>query len=500
MAWAFFARLALLTSSPYPLGIDGYFYPLQVRALLDGGELYYPASPMITWLMAPLAAATDPITGAKLGAALAGALAPLPVYLLGRRLGGSRSAGFVAALLVATSAQSFYLGTEFVKNSLGVTAAAGFLCALGWALGDPFTDGRAGRARWLITGLLLAITALTHKLALVVALALAAAPAFVHWRARPRTRRARALALCALIGGLGLVALAGVLAPERFPGARDLALLPGLFDGSLDLTLPTLRVAGNPPLMFQHEVAIAGALACSLLVMQRLPLAATAAHEYARASNRAMATGLSVMALLLCLPILGVGDPQGLGFRLRLMSHLPLALCAAALAGRLCAFLSSAQRGALLLSFAVGFFMARPTGGDEGVVRVHPDMPAAVRAIDRAMPSGDVAIAPERHLMFMAAWYSDRAIRLQPDSGPASGPGSAPAERRWRLLPLAHIDPDLAGAIVAAEADGLPERAIRNLHPTHPRGLLLIHEPTWQRLLSALPEGARARYRRWQTL
>ena len=61
----------------------------------------------------------------SLPAALAGALLAVPVYFLGRRVaGGDRAVGVLAAVLVATSAESFYLSTEFVNNSLALTLAA----------------------------------------------------------------------------------------------------------------------------------------------------------------------------------------------------------------------------------------------------------------------------------------------------------------------------------------------------------------------------------------
>ena len=70
----------------------------QLRALLEDGGLAYPASPLVFWLMAPLAAWLGPLAGAKLGAAALGALVAVPAFGLGRRLGG-RSAGLVAAAL-----------------------------------------------------------------------------------------------------------------------------------------------------------------------------------------------------------------------------------------------------------------------------------------------------------------------------------------------------------------------------------------------------------------
>ena len=101
----------MLDASPYPFGVDGYYYPIQLRALLEHGALQYPAAPLVFWLLAPFAAVTDPIVGAKLGAALGGALVALPVYGIGARLGKHRVAGLFAAAVAAMSASSEYMST-----------------------------------------------------------------------------------------------------------------------------------------------------------------------------------------------------------------------------------------------------------------------------------------------------------------------------------------------------------------------------------------------------
>ena len=35
VVYSFLERWEMLTSSPFPLGVDGYFYPIQLRALLE---------------------------------------------------------------------------------------------------------------------------------------------------------------------------------------------------------------------------------------------------------------------------------------------------------------------------------------------------------------------------------------------------------------------------------------------------------------------------------
>src|SRR5688500_12950615 len=120
VVWSCWQRWQILDDTPFPVGIDGYFYPIQLRAILERHELAYPDFPLAFLLMTPFAAATDPLVGAKLAAAFYGALIVLPAYGVGARLGKSPGAGLVAAVLAATSAGSSFLTIEFVKNGIGM--------------------------------------------------------------------------------------------------------------------------------------------------------------------------------------------------------------------------------------------------------------------------------------------------------------------------------------------------------------------------------------------
>jgi hypothetical protein len=101
VVWSFIQRWNVLSASPFPIGVDGYFYPVQLRSLLETGELQYPASPLAFWLLAPFAAATDPMTGAKLGAAVLGAM-------FGRR--GGITAGTIGK--ASTTAKGWMRGSK----------------------------------------------------------------------------------------------------------------------------------------------------------------------------------------------------------------------------------------------------------------------------------------------------------------------------------------------------------------------------------------------------
>src|SRR5690606_6261759 len=140
-----------------------------------------------------------------------------------------------------------------------------------------------------------------------------------------------------------------------------------------------------------------------------------------------------------------------------------------------------------ILMLVIGAALVRPRGYQAPVVRVHPDLAAAVEAARGRVPPGGVLITPERHIAFMAVWYTRVEARLRPEP-------VAP-ERRWRLIPMAYMSEHLARAIDEVRE----EQPVISLHRGHPLGLVLLPEATWRAVLSRLPLAERDHYRRWVT-
>ena len=495
---SFVERWAMLDASPYPVGVDGYFYPLQVRSLLEHGELHYPAAPVAFWLMLPFAAVTDPITGAKLGAALFGALVALPAYGVGARLGRSRGAGLVAAVLATTSAGSAFLTIEFVNNGIGLTL---LLLAL-WLLLRALDSPTRSRIAFAVAGAALAIG--SHKMAAAL-LVVFAVPAIVGGAAgRGVLRGRRLLYTILLVAGVTALLLAlGAAFPKQLPSTGELDLAR-TFGGDARWDAPAL-VTRSVTLTFGHEAAIAGVLAClAVLVLPRTGRRAIEALvarlparfrgtpvRNARPGETAVAWTAVALALAIAWPALDVSDAQGLGFRLRIAAFVPLALVAAIVAGRL--FARVARRDVVLAIVAFVLVTRTPGDRDEGKIQAHPAMVAAIHALASEVPASDTIVVPERHIVFMVAWYTRANVRIRPEL--------VPPERRWRLVPLAWIGlgSPLDDALRAARDQ--PElRPPLGLHPRHPNGLVLIAEPTWQWVLASLPPEVRARWARWRTI
>ena len=492
--WSFAQRWQLLTSSPFPLGVDGYFYPLQLRALLAHGTLAYPASPLAFYLLAPFAAASDPITGAKLGAAVIGAAIAFPAYGVGARLGGGWGAGLVAAVLATTSAGSAYLTIEFVKNGIGLTIA---LAALWLALRATEAPSRA-RIAAALGGLVCAYA--THKMAagIVGAVAVPATLAALADRGLLRGRRliyATAGAFAAVVA----VLVVSALAPHHLLSIADARLWHGLWSATPAWNAPAQTRPGGD-LVLGHDAVLGTGLALAALAALALRARAVGRQPTDRYPAQLRPAGaitaaswpILLLALAIGLPFLAVGDPQGLGFRLRIAAFVPAALTAAILARAVLA--RAAHRDAMLAALALVLAIVRqPTRTLDGVIYTHPALVTAAEALNGHVPPGATLIIPERHIAYLVAWYTGAPVARRPaDIAPAL---------RARLLPLHFIGAGspLDRALLAARAEpGLISPL--GVHPLHPNGLVLVAEPTWSWVLSQLPAADRAYFAAWPTI
>jgi len=476
-------RWVLLDAVPFPVGIDGYFYPVQLRSLLETGHLQYPASPLTLWLMAPFAAATDPITGAKLGAAIGGALVAIPAYLVGARLGNGRGPGAIAAALAATSLGSTYLSVEFVKNGIGL--GVGLLAI--WLALRALDRPAILRGALALAGLVAAV--LAHKMAAGLAL-LVIAPAVIV-RARAHGRR---LAIGAAIL-VAIAVIAGVAMPERFLSPGDLALLGDLFSETALWHAPALAV-DDVELSLNHEpiAALVGGLAVIALAIARRRSARLGAWlgEAVPPHVEAAAIAVAAFGILVGFPYLAVDDPQALGFRLRLASFVPFALTLGIASRVVIGNLKQLDGDVLLVAIAAALTVAAPLRTSvPGEVTPHPAMVAAVAATAGKLPADTTAIVPERHLAYMVAWFAQTKIALRPEH----------ARDRIYVLPLSFIGARSAldDAISAARREPSLVAPI-GTHPRYVNGFVIVEEATWQWIVKRLPPDEQARVAAWPTI
>ncbi|HUS29811.1 MAG TPA: glycosyltransferase family 39 protein [Kofleriaceae bacterium] len=485
VAYSAWQRWDALAVSPFPLGVDGYFYPIQVRSLMEQHTLQYPASPLTFWFMLPFAQATDPIVGAKLGAAIGGALIALPAYAVGARLGRSRGAGYIAAVLASQLAASQYLSIEFVKQGFGLTVAMTALWLLLRALERP------SNARVLIALLGFVAALATHKLAggLVVVVAVPGIIEEARGRGALRGRRLLYL-MVGLIATGGALVLLGLLLPQRFLGEQDVSLLRALFTDTPEWDLPALALP-RYRLLFDREALIGGVAAIAALV-----LVLVVPYDRKAYGPRIVAWISIVLALAIELPWLAVDDPQGLGFRLRLAAFVPASLCAAIAIGAIGSLIkepvAALLRDAILLVAAAILVVLIPVDRAEGRVLTHPALATAAMAASGEIPKNATVIVPERHILFMVAWYTRAKVSLHPDD--------VPPQERVRLMPLSFIGMGSPLDRVLDEARREPGIAPPiGFHPRHRNGLVLVTEATWQWILARLGDQG-TYWAKWPTI
>lgn len=453
-------------SAPFPVGIDGYFYPVQVRSLLEHGVLRYPASPLTFYWMVPFALIAGPIAGAKIGAALGGALIAIPAYGIGKRLGESRGAGLVSAVLASTSATSCFLAFEFVKQAIGLTVALAALWAILVAI------EQRTRKRIAIAAVMLALAFATHKLAAALVVIIVVPELALIVRRELFGRRLIYVVL--VVTGAVIASLVlGTVAPKRFISTTDLALVKQLVSSDWHVTAPAL-VMGTFELTYGYEPLIAGLVCIAALVIVLV----------SGVQHRPTALAICIAGIAIASPFLRVDDPQGLGFRLRVASFIPLALAAPIIVRKV------PHRATLAVAVAL-LVIEGSRDHTDGVVKTHPALATAVEAARGKIPAGKTVIVGERHIMYMVDWYTGADVSLRPEP--------VPLARRIRMLGLVMIGgqgSSVDQALDAARTHPELEPPI-GLHPNYRNGLVLVPEPTWTWILQQLPPRARAFYAPW---
>ncbi|TQV72223.1 hypothetical protein FLL45_18565 [Aliikangiella marina] len=154
----------LVNITPHPMGMDGYYYLLQHRAIIETGELYVNDAPITFLIVALLSFLFSPVIAVKLVSILALAAC---LYFCSRiifELTHNAWWSLLAVLLISTSPNiEFYL-TEFIKNGLGLAIVA-------WVILKTLQFNREKSKGTLgLIALLILCLWLTHKAAFGLAL------------------------------------------------------------------------------------------------------------------------------------------------------------------------------------------------------------------------------------------------------------------------------------------------------------------------------------------
>ncbi len=206
-------RASVLFSTSLMPGMNGAYYLVQVRAVIEKGHLAEHDMPLIFWLQAGLALVIRAIgrlglepaivLASKLFDSVVPALAAVPAFLLAVRWPGSKHSiwtGIAAGVLAVLSSGPLSMIGNFQKNAFGMVLV--LWCAF-------FLQQRLSRKSWrylTLAGVFLGLVGITHIGAFGVTLMLVVLTG-IAWALFVARRSARAF----LVIGGGAVGIAGLL-------------------------------------------------------------------------------------------------------------------------------------------------------------------------------------------------------------------------------------------------------------------------------------------------
>jgi hypothetical protein len=313
-------------------GMNGAYYLVQVRAVIEKGHLAEHDMPLIFWLQAGLARLVQAISTltldssivltSKLFDSIVPALAAIPAFLLAMRWPGGRHsvwAGIAAATLAVLSSGPLRMVGDFQKNALGMVW--GLSCAYCLQQG---LDRRSWRYL-AAAGLFLGLVGVTHIGAFGVTLALVVLVVLA-WALLASGRPRRALLA---IGG-GAVSVAGLLGVLMILGdstritrlltllAAPLSLFRSSGMGSSARLGSWLRLQDPQTFILSLVLSLA---AGAVLIWRR--------HEV-QPWERALVVASAVLTLFLSSPFLS----QDMSSRFQLMAFAPAVILVSFVAAR----------------------------------------------------------------------------------------------------------------------------------------------------------------------
>lgn len=407
-----------LTAGDLLPGLDGAYYWVQVRALLERGHLAFSDLPLLFWLQAGLAWVVRQVSGqpldlviplvVRLTDAVLPSLAVLPLLLLAWRRKRPWLAPLLTLVLLFHPVQLYFFTGDFLKNEAALPLAV--------ALGVLLVAGPYRRPWLALTGaaLLLAGVALTHFGVFLLCAAVLLVWAVLQGWGWPWKLRLAALALL----GVAVVLTAGLLAwwaPSRLErlGAA-VTDLGSLFRNSvweLSGYQPDLIRA---PLLFATVTGQVGALTLAGLALWRR-------RDLTRVTGPALVS-LLVVAFSFSSPLLGIEWFD----RLAALSFVPLVLAAGlvmtTVTSKTARVTAGSLAGLLAAATLTVTLLAAPQGATPPALTVAAwqDLQKVSREVK--LPAESLVVA--RHgVEFLAAWLWRTDVVQDRYAGPEASAG-----------------------------------------------------------------------------
>lgn len=340
-------RLSINFSTHLMPGLMAAYNPLQVRSLLEDGQLGLPDLPFVFYFEAIFAKALEFLglydlnesimVASKITDSILYPLIAVPAFLLTRlvvsNLKASRWVAFIPPLLVAVSTPALVMMADFQKNSIGLMWSVFFVYFLYRAAKD------GGLVNYILAGVFFILTGVTHLGALGFIIAFTLSFFFFSFIFQREKRTNLLKTLGVIFSGGGLVSLClFFFDPERLERLVNAFLLPaktfknptilGILEGRIPIQMPFFI-----SIFIAHLLVIIGTI---LFFVKR--------KDMPSVEKALLASSLAVTAFMSSLLL-----EQQLGNRLYMMVYVPVAV----LLIPILKYISNKWKGLLLTALVV---------------------------------------------------------------------------------------------------------------------------------------------------
>ena len=203
------AKLSLTKGDLLP-GLDGAFYWVQVRSVLENQSLAFSDLPFIFWVQAAIANVVGDVPlGVRISDAVLPALSAIPIYLIARRFKNPFLPAIAILVVLLHPIQLYFFTGDFIKNEATIPAV--FFMAL--VLVNWEHQSKKLSVIYLI--ILFVITALSHFGTALLAFILIVLWGLLQMRRSGRKFWLKGLAL-SCVAFVGLLTSLAVIVPNRY--------------------------------------------------------------------------------------------------------------------------------------------------------------------------------------------------------------------------------------------------------------------------------------------
>ena len=381
-----------LTSGALLPGLDGAYYWVQVRSVLDNFSLAFSDLPFVFWVQSLIAWVVGDIPlGVRISDAVLPALSAIPIYLIMRKHKNPFLPAIAILVGLLNPIQLFFFTGDFIKNEAAIPAV--FFIA--WIL----INWEEKSKRFSITCLAIALTVITlsHFGTLLLALMVT-----VGWLLAQQRKsnikfwlRGIGVSVIAFAAVLGILAL---LVPSRYERLINLITSPNQFIQSPAIS-KILHGSATPVMLTTILIGQLGAIT--------LGIVAFSAREKIKYSDLSLIISSLITTFLLSLPLIGMEWSD----RLAALSFVPLAIAAMVIIRSVEIQWQKASIGILVAVTLLSTFQLSFAGIQKSVFSDAQYVEFKKLVANVNIPSGSVIVA--RHgIEYLSAWEFSTDVAL----------------------------------------------------------------------------------------